>query len=158
MNDTQRLFLQINNPVYTQPAANQPLIRRTYTIYLTGNQNRSTFIPPQPSQNPLGEIILGFGFGVALFGGVMFVTEILNELFSPVRNDEPLTATTKRFIRERDGETCFYCEDYVPDGHVDHCVSRVNGGGNEPENLTWACAFCNCSKGALNDTDYIRLL
>lgn len=158
MNDIQRLFFQTKNLAPIQPAKTPNYLGRTYIVYLTDDQRPAASIQQQPTQNPLGGALLGFGLGIVLGGAVLGIAEILDELFSPVRNDEPLTASMKRYIRERDGEICLYCEDYAPDGHVDHRVSRDNGGGNEPENLTWACAFCNRSKGAKNDTDYFRLL
>lgn len=78
-------------------------------------------------------------------------------LLTPQYNDEPLTQKDRKYIRERDGEICFYCLTYAPRGHVDHRVSRANGGSNDYDNLTWACARCNCSKGAMNDTEFLAL-
>ena len=43
-------------------------------------------------------------------------------------------------------------------GHVDHRISRANGGSNDYANLTWACAPCNWSKGVMNDTEFLDLL
>ena len=158
MNLTQRQFLRTENQAFVQPTLNQSFSGRRYTIYLRNNQFQPILVPQNPPQNPLGEILLGFGLGVILIGGVGVIAEVLNELFGSVRNDEPLTVAMRTYVRERDGEICFYCKDYAPDGHVDHRTSRANGGGNEPRNLTWACVFCNCSKGSLNDTEFIRLL
>lgn len=158
MNLTQRQFLQTENLAFVQPTSNQSFSGRTYTVYLRNNQLQPAFVPQSPPQNPLGEILLGFGLGVVLIGGVAIVAEVLNELFGSVRNDEPLTAAMRTYVRERDGEICFYCKGDAPDGHVDHRTSRANGGSNDPRNLTWACIFCNCSKGALNETEFIRLL
>jgi hypothetical protein len=33
------------------------------------------------------------------------------------------------------------------DFHVEHVVARKHGGGDNPENLAWACIFCNLYKG-----------
>ncbi|MGB8507702.1 MAG: HNH endonuclease [Pyrinomonadaceae bacterium] len=74
------------------------------------------------------------------------------------RNDEPLSASLRARVRERDGSVCAYCRRHAPDGHVDHRVSRVNGGGNHMNNLSWACASCNCSKGARNARQFMRLV
>lgn len=163
MNEIRRQLLLTQNLNFNRQSTIQNSAGQTYKVYLMSNQSLPAFIPQQPppikqSQNVLGEILLGFGFGVVLIGGFLGIAEFLEELFSPIRNDTPLTASTKRYIRERDAEICFYCGDYAPGGHVDHRVSRANGGGNELENLTWACVFCNCSKGAMNDTDYLRLI
>jgi len=100
---------------------------------LRKNERLLTTIPQQSSQNILGDVLLGLGLRVVLFGGIVVVAEILNEIFSPTRNDEPLAPTMRRYIRERDGEICFYCEEYAPGGHVDHRVSRANGGSNHPK-------------------------
>lgn len=71
------------------------------------------------------------------------------------RNDEPLTPSLRVYVRERDGEICTYCGCYAPDGHVDHRVSRVNGGSNHLNNLSWACSECNLKKGAMNARQFI---
>jgi HNH endonuclease len=72
------------------------------------------------------------------------------------RNDEPLTPRQKALVRARDKEICAYCGCDAPNGHVDHRVSRVNGGSNHPNNLSWACSTCNWKKGAMNARQYLR--
>lgn len=104
------------------------------------------------------DILCAVGLGIIIGGVLVLTAEAVAELFRPACNSVPLKAKERQFIRERDDEICFYCDNYSPNGHVDHRVSRYNGGGNEPENLTWACVSCNCSKGAMNDSDYIRLI
>lgn len=160
MNDFQKQFFQAKNLNFVQPTNAKEFSGRTYTVYINRNQNPPTLVPPQPKPLPniLGEIILGVGFGAVVVGGAVIVAEIFSEFFRPVRNDEPMTSAIRRYIRERDDEVCLYCEEYAPNGHVDHRVSRANGGSNDPENLTWACVSCNCSKGALNDTEFIMLM
>jgi putative hemolysin len=58
----------------------------------------------------------------------------------------------RSFVRNRAGGRCEYCR--FPDGqlpwspfHVDHLVARQHGGGDESNNLAWACARCNSRKG-----------
>lgn len=119
--------------------------------------------PPQQRPQKIeweltAEILCAVGLGVIIGGALVLTAAAIAALLGPRRNDTPLTAKERRIIRERDEEICFYCDNYAPNGHVDHRMSRANGGGNEPENLTWACVFCNCSKGALNDIEYISLL
>lgn len=104
------------------------------------------------------DFLCAVGLGVLIGGAVVLTAAAIAELLRPRRNSVPLTPGMRLYIRERDEEICFYCDDYAPDGHVDHRISRNNGGSNEPENLTWACVFCNCSKGSLNDDEYIALL
>jgi HNH endonuclease len=72
------------------------------------------------------------------------------------RNDEPLTPRIKALVRARDEEVCSYCGRFAPGGHVDHRVSRVNGGSNHLNNLSWACSTCNLKKGAMNARQFIR--
>jgi hypothetical protein len=104
------------------------------------------------------DILCAVGLGVLIGGALVLTGAAIVEMLRLRRNSVPLTPGMRRYIRERDEEICFYCGDYAPDGHVDHRISRNNGGSNEPENLTWACVFDNCSKGALNDTEYIAFL
>jgi hypothetical protein len=107
--------------------------------------------------NPL-EGIVGIGLTALVTIGVIGVFEFIGDLFSPGNNNQPLTQSMRSYIRERDEEYCNYCGVHAPDGHVDHMISRRNGGPNDPHNLTWACVSCNCSKGALNDYEFIRYL
>ena len=72
------------------------------------------------------------------------------------RNDEPLSSDTRALVRERDTEICTYCGRHDPKGHVDHRVSRVNGGSNRLHNLSWACRSCNWKKGPRNARQYMR--
>ena len=58
----------------------------------------------------------------------------------------------RSFVRKRAGGRCEYCR--FPDEqlswspfHVDHLIARQHGGGDETENLAWACARCNSRKG-----------
>lgn len=75
---------------------------------------------------------------------------------SRIPNYEPLENWKKQLVRQRDRETCHYCGEHAPDGHVDHKTSRSNGGSNLLRNLVWACPPCNCSKGRMNARDYRR--
>jgi 5-methylcytosine-specific restriction endonuclease McrA len=74
------------------------------------------------------------------------------------RNVEPLSAGLRAYIRERDEEICTYCGCYAPEGHVDHRVSRANGGSNRVNNLSWSCAPCNQSKGSMSARQFTRYL
>lgn len=56
----------------------------------------------------------------------------------------------KRFrVFARDKFRCMYCGRKAPDVtlHVDHIISKVNGGSDEMENLATACEECNLGKG-----------
>jgi len=58
----------------------------------------------------------------------------------------------RNFVRDRAGSRCEYCgihceqEPYFT-FHVEHITARQHGGGDEPENLGWACHHCNLHKG-----------
>jgi len=162
----QMIFIQENkqrqNPQISYQFHNARYLFGNETNYfpaIDANQQVITPIqPPKTGWETASEILGNLALG-ALIGGALVLTAIaVFELIRPRRNSVPLTSGMRRYIRERDEEICFYCGDYAPDGHVDHRISRNNNGSNEPENLTWACVFCNCSKGALNDTEYIALL
>lgn len=90
--------------------------------------------------------------------GVSILVEAAKAILGPQYNDEPLTKRDRDYIRARDREVCLYCSIHAPNGHVDHRVSRANGGPNDYDNLAWACVSCNCSKGALNDNEFLSLL
>lgn len=112
---------------------------------------------PPPQQPTLSDILLGLGTILVIGAGVCLVVAAVASLFGPPYNDEPLTRSMKNYIRERDNETCFYCWIPAPNGHVDHRISRARGGSNDPENLAWACAPCNWSKGTRSDTEFLSL-
>lgn len=108
----------------------------------------------QPDSPPnLGEVLIvaGVALGAAW---------LLAEYFSPrpqVRrirraNREPVEAWKKDYVSERDRWRCTYCQRRVSraDRHIDHSVSRSNGGSNHINNLRTACRDCNLEKGALN--------
>lgn len=111
-------------------------------------------LPPAPT---LSDILLGLGTVLVIGAGVCLAAAAVAALFTPQYNDEPLTRSMRNYIRERDDETCVYCWVYAPNGHVDHRTSRARGGSNDPDNLAWACAPCNCSKGTMSDTEFLSL-
>jgi hypothetical protein len=53
-------------------------------------------------------------------------------------------------VLERGGFRCVYCGRRPPEVvlHVDHAVSKKNGGGNDDENLVSACSDCNLGKSS----------
>ena len=111
-----------------------------------------------PPQTPtLSDILVGLGTVLVVGAGVCLALGAVASLFGPQYNDEPLTRSVKKYIRERDNETCIYCWIHAPNGHVDHRISRARGGGNDPDNLTWACAPCNWSKGTRSDAEFLSL-
>jgi len=52
-------------------------------------------------------------------------------------------------ILARDNFTCQYCGARAPDVelHVEHIISRYDGGSDHPSNLVAACSSCNLGKG-----------
>ncbi|MET0751995.1 MAG: HNH endonuclease signature motif containing protein [Pyrinomonadaceae bacterium] len=162
-----------NQPTSSQQNAILKVSVQTPQIYFfLGNKLYLQAIEPQilspvpqlcPQENKTGwetasEILSGIALGVLIGVLIILTAVVIFEQIRPRRNSVPLTAGMRRFIRERDSEICFYCGIHAPNGHVDHRISRANNGSNAPENLTWACVSCNCSKGAMNDTEYIMLL
>jgi hypothetical protein len=125
---------------------------------------RPSFPPQSHLQNKAGGND-GGGLGKLLFVGILgwLVVKALEP--RPMRrrkrrprNDAPLSAALRAYIRERDGAFCTYCGSYAPYGHVDHRVSRATGGSNRVNNLSWSCAPCNQSKGAMNARQFARRL
>ncbi|MEO8497167.1 MAG: HNH endonuclease signature motif containing protein [Planctomycetota bacterium] len=62
-----------------------------------------------------------------------------------------VSADLRRIVESRARNLCEYClihaEDTFYGCQVDHIVSEKHGGPTEVENLAFACAFCNRSKG-----------
>jgi hypothetical protein len=106
---------------------------------------------------PVSDILRDLGTILLVGVGIYVAIGVVAALLAPQRNNEPLTKSDRNYIRARDGEICLYCRIYAPGGHVDHRVSRANGGSNDYDNLAWACVSCNCSKGALNDSEFMAL-
>ncbi len=63
-----------------------------------------------------------------------------------------VSAALRRLVAERANFLCEYCliheEDTFFGCQVDHIISIKHGGLSEPENLAYACPFCNRSKGS----------
>ena len=62
-----------------------------------------------------------------------------------------MAAALREFVRQRAGNRCEYCllpqeADEWP-FHLEHVIATQHGGGNNPENLCWACSRCNLYKG-----------
>jgi hypothetical protein len=61
--------------------------------------------------------------------------------------DPPIKATEKRRIRAFFGDRCAYCgKEIAPGGrtgHIDHLISRQQGGTNHSSNLVLSCNICN---------------
>lgn len=95
------------------------------------------------------------GIGVAV--GVAYCLGTALEPSRPEKvrrrvNDEPVERWKKKYVSIRDNWHCTYCGRRVTRStrHVDHSVSRVNGGTNHLNNLRLACLRCNLSKGELS--------
>jgi hypothetical protein len=61
--------------------------------------------------------------------------------------DPPLTKNEKQQVWDYFKSRCAYCGKPIKrssrDGHIDHLVSRANGGGNRLGNCVLACKVCN---------------
>jgi hypothetical protein len=63
-----------------------------------------------------------------------------------------ISAELRRLVIERADLLCEYCliatVDRISGCHVDHIISVKHGGATTPENLCYACTFCNLQKGS----------
>jgi hypothetical protein len=63
-----------------------------------------------------------------------------------------ISAALRRLVATRAEYLCEYCliheEDTFFGCEVDHIISEKHGGQTEADNLAYACAFCNRSKGS----------
>ncbi len=82
---------------------------------------------------------------------------IRNEI--PGRIDRP-APKAKRTLREllldRDGDTCFFCGDFLEgDASLEHLLPISKGGTNDPSNLCLAHESCNMAAGNLSIVEKI---
>ena len=125
------------------------------------------YLPPKSLAEVLEDAV---GAAVAVAAIVVIgaaAVQVCDSIFGPAKpasrpirrkpNYDPLEGWKKQLVRERDAETCAYCDAYDPTGHVDHKTSRANGGSNQLRNLVWSCVSCNCSKGRMNAPAFRRL-
>lgn len=63
-----------------------------------------------------------------------------------------VNAELRRVVAARAEDPCEYCliheEDTFFGCQVDHVISEKHGGPTEPDNLSYACLFCNLHKGS----------
>jgi hypothetical protein len=63
-----------------------------------------------------------------------------------------ISARVRRLVAERAGHRCEYCRIHENDMflsfEIDHIASVKHGGGDEAENLAFACPHCNQHKGS----------
>ncbi|GAB2773663.1 hypothetical protein GCM10027175_09360 [Hymenobacter latericoloratus] len=63
-----------------------------------------------------------------------------------------IPAAMRRQVAERAGYCCEYCRlaeaDMFLGCHIDHVISEKHGGLTQPDNLAYACVFCNLHKGS----------
>ena len=130
----------------------------------TGEQypaNQPGFLLPLKAQPPSPWSAL-MGVGLVL-GGLWIAAELFSPQPVPRRRSryqsDPVSAADKEFVSIRDGWRCTYCGRRVTrrTRHIDHSVSRANGGTNHLNNLHVSCSACNLSKGALNSREFIRI-
>ncbi|WP_020594600.1 HNH endonuclease [Spirosoma panaciterrae] len=65
---------------------------------------------------------------------------------------QALSAKKRRLVAQRAEYRCEYCRVHEDDlflaFEIDHIISVKHGGGNELENLAYACPHCNNHKGS----------
>src|ERR1700743_3863594 len=113
--------------------------------------------PPAQPQN-LSTILVGTG--MLLFGllGLADMFDSRSPRPAPRRpNNQPLSPADREYVSTRDGWRCTYCGKRLSriTRHIDHSVSRRNGGTNHLNNLRLACASCNLRKGHLNARQFV---
>lgn len=67
------------------------------------------------------------------------------------KSKKPISRPVIEFVEQRAGGQCEYCLKFKlfsrTEFHIDHIVAEQHDGGSEPENLAYACRFCNGFKG-----------
>lgn len=107
-----------------------------------GREKRLTMFP--------APIVLVAAVGTVAFLVDNFVTP------SPSR----VTQSMRLRVFARDGGQCVYCAVPVAfeKAHIDHSVSRRNGGTHAMQNLRTSCAKCNMKKGKKNGREFRQQL
>ena len=111
-----------------------------------------------PTPNPWSALLAA---GL-IIGGIWAAAELFAPQPAPRRRRkyqaEPLLIADKEYVSVRDGWRCTYCGRRVTrrTRHIDHSVSRANGGTNHLNNLRLSCAPCNLGKGPINSREFIR--
>jgi len=119
------------------------------------SRSSSPRLPPAPT-------LLNVLAGLAVFGlGLYWLNKFFEEPDPRARrrscNLESLAWQDREYVSLRDGWRCTYCGKRVTRStrHIDHSVSRANGGTNHLNNLRLSCAACNLSKGAFNARQFV---
>jgi hypothetical protein len=136
------------------------LVLTTTGQYVAASQmvRRNEFaVPEGPASNSVATFLLA-----GLFVGAIW---LMAECSTPRpraplvrrRNRERLEPWKKDYVSERDRWRCTYCQQRVTraNRHIDHSVSRRNGGSNHLNNLRTACRDCNLYKGSLNARQFL---
>lgn len=78
-------------------------------------------------------------------------------LINELKQDKQFNKTIRDEVLKITGGLCFYCNvELSPDGfHVDHIVSRSNGGPDHISNYVPACAPCNRAKGSMSFAKFV---
>jgi hypothetical protein len=61
--------------------------------------------------------------------------------------------SVRSFVRRRAGQRCEYCRLHESDQpllvfHIEHIIAKKHHGGDDPNNLAWACLECNLGKSS----------
>ena len=114
-------------------------------------------VPVDPDRNSKLLGALGALGLIGLFLYALSEQEPSRRRRSRAYNAAPVHDEDKEYVSVRDGWCCTYCGRQVSrrTRHIDHSVSRANGGTNHLNNLRLACATCNLSKGPLTARQFL---
>ena len=65
---------------------------------------------------------------------------------------------TRKYVRKRDKNTCFYCGVKSTKITIDHVIPKSKGGTDDPDNLVCACERCNQLKADMDLNEFYNLL
>ena len=71
-------------------------------------------------------------------------TFVRTRLYLTLRNDKPIPKKVEKLVYQEANSSCAFCEERdVATLEIHHINPRVDGGGNEPENLLLVCSNCH---------------
>jgi hypothetical protein len=61
-------------------------------------------------------------------------------------------------LREKQGNRCYYCGDYLVNVHIEHKTPLIRGGSNDISNIALSCPLCNIRKHDMTEEEFLVVI